>query len=443
MRMVKMLAVTLVVLVLFSSIAHAQTELEFWYNGTAEQVEFMQAAVDEYNGMQSDAVITLVQTPDSRERIATALAGGQGPDIMMYNHNMPWFFGIEAVYPLNDFITDPEIGIDPDLVFPASRGTVHYAGVVEAIPISHGPGGLIVNMDIFEANGLTVDDLPETWEEVEALAIQLTERDADGNITQYGIVNGSVDWMLQEINLSNGSDWSVDDLSQYISHPDRLVEGLEWWSSLLLEHEVLPFPSGVTWAGIEGLQVGSEAFIRGEAAMSGFHGIGSAAGFLEQNPDLNLASVLTPLGPSSDGHRIVSLGFSGLFVMADAADPLQAYLFNKWFFEEKSLDFVKLSIGSVPSSVASLDDEYFSTDPVLGFGKVMEAMQEAELRTHHVFPGRLDVRSQEPAMSERVMLEQATPQEAVDDFLEHARQVFDLYRPDLDEYLEADALVWN
>lgn len=441
MKLVRIVVIGLI-LALFSVVSQAQTELEFWFNGTATEVEFMQAAVDEYNAMQSDVVVTFVQTPESRERIATAIAGGEGPDIMWYNHNMPWFFGIDAVYPLNDFITDPEIGIDPDLVFPASRGTVHYGGVVEAIPIQHGPGGIIVNMDIFEANGLTVDDLPETWEEVEALAIQLTERDGD-TITQYGIVNGNVDWMLQEINLSNGSDWSADDLGQYITHPDRLVEGLEWWSSLLLEHEVLPFPSGVTWAGIESLQVGSEAFVRGEAAMSGFHGITSAAGFLEQNPDLNLAAVLTPLGPSSGGKRIVSLGFAGLFVMADAEDPLAGYMFNKWFFEEKSVEFVKLQPGRVPSSTAAAEDEYFQTDPVLGFGKVIEAMTEAELRTHHVFPGRLDVRSQEPAIAESVMLERATPQEAVDTFLAHAEEVFELFRPDLDEFLAADALVWD
>ena len=155
--------------------------------------------------MQDAIQITLVTTPDSRERIATAVAGGQGPDIIWYNQNMPWFFGIEAVYPLNDLITDPEIGIDPDLVFPASRGTVHYGRVVQAVPINHSPGGLLYNLDIFEEAGLSVDDAPETWEEVEALAIQLTERDGD-TATQWGIVNGAVDWMLQEINLSNGSD---------------------------------------------------------------------------------------------------------------------------------------------------------------------------------------------------------------------------------------------
>jgi ABC-type glycerol-3-phosphate transport system substrate-binding protein len=438
----KLFRILLVVLILtaFSSVAQAQTELVFWFSGTTAQTEYMQAAVDEYNAMQDTIQISLVVTPDSRERIATAVAGGQGPDIMWYNHNMPWFFGIEAVYPLNDFITDPEIGIDPEAVFPASRGTVHYAGVVQAIPINHSPGGLLYNIDIFEEAGLSVEDAPKTWEEVEALAIQLTQRDGD-TITRYGIVNASVDWMLQEINLSNGSDWVDEDLTRYITHPDRLAEGLEWWSSLLHEHQVMPFPSGVTWAGVEAMQVGSEAFIRGDAAMSGFHNLNAAAGFIDQNPDLRVAGVLTPLGPSAEGH-IVSLGFNGLFVMADAADPLEAYLFNKWFFEEKSLGLAQLTPGTVPSATASLENEYFQNDPVLDYGNVLETMLTAELRTHHVFPGRLDVRSQEPAVVESVMLQRATPEEAIERFNQHTAEVFDLYRFDLDEFLEQDELVW-
>ena len=204
----------------------------------------------------------------------------------------------------------------------------------------------------------------------------------------------------------------------------------------------MPYPSGVTWAGVEALQVGSEAFVRGEAAMSGFHCLCSAATFIDQNPDLNLAGVITPLGPSANGVRTVSLGFNGLFVMADAPDPQEAYLFIKWFFDEKSLGLAQITPGTVPSATQALDDEFFQNDPILGFGSVLDAMQTARLRAHHVFPGRLDVRSQEPAMAESVMLEQATPQEAVDRFLEHATQVFDLYRPDLDEFLADHQLVW-
>lgn len=421
--------------------ADGVVEMEYWFSGTAEQVAFMEAAVEEYNASQDAVQIAMVETPPSRERIATALSSGEGPDIMWYGHNMPWFFGIEAVYPLNDFVSDPVIGLDPEQLFPAAREAVQYAGVVQAIPINHCPGGLLYNREIFAEAGLTDEDAPQTWEEVEALAVQLAVKDGD-DVTRWGLVNGSKDWMLQEILLSNGGDWVNDDMTSYVSHPENLVQGLEWWSSMHNELLVMPMPTGVTWAGVEALQQGSEAFVRGDAAMSGFAGLCAAAQVLDNNPDLDIAGVLTPLGPNSGGVRTISPGFGGLFVMATAEDPREAYLFNKWFFEEKSLDYVLASPGSVPSTTAALENPAFQEDPILGFGSVLEGMQNAELRSFHVFPGRLDVRSEEPAMAERVLLLQATPQEAVDQFLEHASEVFDLYAPDLDEFREKHQIVW-
>ncbi len=423
------------------SLSFAQTEMTLWYTGPAVNVDFVEAAVAEYNGLQNDISITVVTTPNSRESMATAIAGGQGPDLLWYNHNVPWFFGVEAVYPLNEFVLDPEIGIDSERLFPALREAVQYAGTVMALPITGCPGGLLYNREIFAEAGLSDADAPRSWEEVEALAKQLTVREG-GDVTQYGLVSSSIDWMLQEINLSNGSDWSSPDLSSYITQPENLVEGLEWWSSLHLEDDVLPIPTGVTWAGVEALQVGGEAFIRGDAAMQGFAGICAAASVVDQNPDLDIGAVLTPLGPSADGVRTISPGFEGFFVMADNPAPRDAYLFNKWFFEEKALDYIKITPGSIPSTTAALDDPSFQDDPYLGFGQVIEDLQADRLRNFHVFPGRLDVRSQEPTIAESVFLQRATPEQAVDRFLAHAEDVFNLYRPDLDEFLEQHQIVW-
>jgi ABC-type glycerol-3-phosphate transport system substrate-binding protein len=415
--------------------------MTLWFSGTTAMTEFLRGAIEEYNAAQSDIRITLVQTPPSREAIATALAGRQGPDIMWYNHNMPWFFGIEAVYPLNEFVTDAEIGIDPAQVFPPMRLSAQYGGVVMAVPMSGCPGALLYNREIFRNAGLSDTDAPQTWDDVRRLANQLTIRDGD-TIRQYGLVNGAVDWMLQEINLSNGSDWSSEDMSTYITHPDRLVEGLEWWSALHHEDGVMPVPSGVTWAGVEALQVGSEAFVRGEAAMRGFASICDIATMLDDNPDLDIGAVLTPLGPSAEGVRRVSPGMDGFFVMANNPNPRDAYLFIRWFFEEKAVDFAKISPGRIPSVAAALDDPEFLESPFFNFGQVLEDFQAATLRNFHNFPGRLDVRSQEPAMAETVFLRRATPQQAVDRFLTHARQVFDLYREDLDEFVANYEVVW-
>lgn len=416
-------------------------EMEFWFSAPAAQMEYMLAAVEEYNNLQDKVRITVVETPPSRERMATALSAGQGPDLLWYNHNVPWFFGIEAVYPLNEFVLDSEIGIAPELVFDASRQTVQYAGIIEAIPINHCPGGLLYNRAIFQEAGLSDEDAPKTWAEVEALALQLVQRDGE-QVTRWGLVNGAIDWMLQELVLSNGADWVSEDLSRYLTHPERLVEGLTWWGSLYHDKGVMPVPSGVTWAGVEAMQAGGEAFIRGDAAMSGFHGLCSAANMLDQNPELDLGGVATPLGPSADGKRTMSLGFDGIFVMADAADPLEGYLFAKWFFENKGIGLTLVSPGKVPAMRAALDDPEMLNSPILGFGSVLQALENAKLRNFHVFPGRLDVRSQEPPMAEAVFLGQVAPQDAVDAFVKHAEEVFRLYEEDLREFREQHQIVW-
>lgn len=416
-------------------------EMEFWFSGPTAQMEYMLAAVEEYNGLQDKIRITLTETPPSRERIATALSAGQGPDLLWYNHNVPWFFGIEAVYPLNEFVLDSEIGIAAELLFDAARQTVQYGGIIQALPIRHCPGGLLYNRAIFQEAGLSDEDAPQTWADVEALALQLIQRDGD-QVVRWGLVNGAIDWMLQELVLSNGADWVDEELSRYLTHPERLVEGLEWWGSLYHDKKAIPVPSGVTWAGVEALQVGSEAFIRGDAAMSGFHGLCSAAAMLDQNPDLDIGGVLTPLGPSSGGQRTVSLGFDGIFVMADAANPREAYLFTKWFFENKGVGLTLVSPGFVPSMRAALEDPAIQNNPLLGFGRVLEDLNKAKLRNFHVFPGRLDVRAQEPLMAEAVFLGQVSPQEAVDAFVKHAEEVFRLYADDLREFREKHQIVW-
>ncbi len=436
---------TLVFLLVAGSIVWADTiELDFWFSAPSRQVEFMEEAVAEYNELNPHVRINLVETPPGYERIATALAAGMGPDLFWFNQNIPWFFGIETVYPINDFVKDPEIGVDPESVFPWAHRSVHYGGVVQALPVYGYPGTLIYNRQMFAEAGLSDDDAPGTWEEVTELALKFTEW-VEGRPEQWGMTNVSVDWHLQEILLSNSGDWVDDELTRYIDDPAKLIEGLQWWHDMIHVHEVMPVPRGVTWVGAPYLHAGHESFIQEEAAMAGFvgeisFGVHAAATMIAENPDLDLGAVLSPLGPSSDGTRKISTGYGGIHVMADTADPLESYLFAKWFFEEKSLDYVLTMPGAVPANVAGIEHPVYMEDPLVN-RQVLE-IGDGILRNFHVFPGRLDVRSEEPTMAESVVLGIATPEEAVETFLQHAEEVFALYREELDEFKEAHVIVW-
>lgn len=411
-------------------------ELVLWHAGPSVQIEIMQAAIEEYNTIQDDVRIVWQERPPSVAAIATALAGGEGPDLMYYWQNVPWEFGTDSYYPLNEFILDPEIGLDPDDYVAAAREAVHYMGEIRAVPIDMDMGGVRFNIRLLDEAGLDPNNPPQDWYELTEWAEQLTIRDDDGEVIQWGMEAVVVDWILQEVMLNNGGDWVNDDLTEYAVPEESLVEALEWLDYWVNEIEVMPAPSGVTWVGAP--DAGEQAFAEERAALQiGSHSVG---GVLEVNPDLEgqLGVFPIPAGPSQVGPAKVSVGFHGFHVMEPAEHPREAYLFAKWFVEnygpELSWPVRRLPVHTDPELIAQYEEDFRINQ--------MLPRLEHPVRNFHVFPGRLDVRTEEPGMVERVLMGAATAEEAVRDFKAHAARVFEQMEPEMRELRERAEFVW-
>lgn len=410
-------------------------ELELWHAGAAAQVEVMQRAVEKYNSIQDNVRVIYRERPPSVEAIATALAGREGPDIMYYWQNVPWEFGDDSYYPLNEFVLDPEIGLDPNDFVAAARQTVHYMGVIRAIPVDMDIGGIRVNLPMLEAAGLDPRDPPKDWYELTQWAEKLTIRDDSGEVVQWGIQGEVVDWLLQEVMLNNGGDWVNEDLTEYAVPAESLSEALGWVNYWVNEIKVMPAPRGVTWVGAP--DAGGNPFAEARAAMSiGSH---SWAGTVNLNPDLDgkLGVIPIPPGPSQVGPAKVSVGFHGFHVMEPAEYPRESYLFAKWFVENfaEEMAYTFRRLPAMSGTDISRYEEDFRINQML-------PRLEHPVRNFHVFPGRLDVRSEEPGMVERVLMGDATPEEAVRDFKAHAARVFRQMEPEFRQLRESTEFVW-
>ena len=73
---------------------------------------------------------------------------------------------------------------------------------------------------------------------------------------------------------------------------------------------------------------------------------------------------------------------------------------------------------------------------------MVDHLLKSPVRRFHVFPARLDVRPQEPALVENVLLGRMTPRESVENFKEHAARVFSENRQELDDFISIQELVW-
>ena len=409
-------------------------ELTYWFAASQPEVAFIQAAVDEYNAQSSGPVIKLVERPDSNEAMATAIAGGQGPDILHYNHNTVWFFGLDSIYDLKEFVLDDEIGMDSDSFMPSARRSVNYGGKVIALPISFGLGAVMYNARLIEEAGLDATDPPQTWAEFEEWAEALTIREGEETV-QWGVTADSVDWLLQEVMFANGGDWNNDDMSEYAPFKEELIGGVAWIERLVNELEVMPIPRGVTWTGTSQMLAGEQGFENETIAMK----IGSSGFSGEQsiNPDLRIGLFPIPRGPLAGDTVRISTGYNGLHVMFNSADPRESYLFMKWLVENKASDYAIINTG-YPAYAENLDR--YRNDPT--YAAMVDHLLKSPVRRFHVFPARLDVRSQEPAVVENVLLGRMTPRESVENFKEHAARVFTENRQELDEFISIQELVW-
>lgn len=180
--------------------------LTYWGLWETEQV--MQPVIADFEKTHSNIKINyLKQSPKQyRERLASSLARGEGPDLFRFHNTwLPMFNKDLAPVPSK---TVSALGLNQNFYSSALRdltkGNQYYG-----LPLEVDGLGLYVNEDLFKQAGLVY---PKTWEELRTTAIKLTVKDSSGNILVGGIAMGKVNnvehWsdILGLMMLQNGVD---------------------------------------------------------------------------------------------------------------------------------------------------------------------------------------------------------------------------------------------
>ena len=280
----------------FSAIPSTAEEetLVFWtLQQSANDVQSAQEAAvlafeEEYN---CKVEVTAFPYEELRDKLLTALAGGQGPDILLMDQI--WIGQYAAagfVAPIDDLLETSE-AIQYDDFFEGAWGTCTYLGKTYGVPFDVGVWSMLYyNKDMFEEAGLDPEKPPVTWDEFLEYGQKLTHDDQYGTAIWCG-TGDAVQCMVDAFTFSSGGAIVNEDNTQALLNSEAGVAGLNFWKQC---QQISP-PGSVGRSEEDSFKL----FTSGQVAMF-FYGEWGQDTIAARAPEMNYGVAMLPVPNEGD-----------------------------------------------------------------------------------------------------------------------------------------------
>ena len=339
-----------------------ENKIVWW--GLWEEASVVSPLIEEYQAAHPGVKVeyTKQSHQDYRERVASALAEGEGPDIFSFHNSWVPMFKEELDKVPASVISPAEYA---QAYYPVISSDLTSGTGFVGIPLGYDGLTLYVNEDIFEAAGKSP---PTTWDDVRDLARELTIKNEEEFITQAGIALGRTEnvdhWpeIVALMMLQNGAN---------LAQPsgELAVKAIDFYTIFYKEDKV--------WD--ETLPSSTIAFAAGKVAMY-FGTSWRAFEIKQQNPSLRFKTVPLPRlpkeTPTQPDVTYASYWAQGVWARSGNKDAA-------W-------DFLKFI-----SSKESLEKMYQGASQLRLFGQPYPRVDMAELLSTHPIAGSVIVQAQD------------------------------------------------
>jgi len=314
-------------------------KLSFWQfyspnssgTGVATQDQWFQDTVKAWND-QNETQVELVFTPVADylngSKLQTAFASGEGPDIFIISPG--------------DFLRYANGGVLQDLTPHMDQAAIDdfYEGVIAsrmvdnkvyALPMEVEPMAMYYSVEAFDSAGLTEADVPTTWEQLLAVAEQLTTDE------RFGVLFETIPGYYQNFTWypfmwQGGGDFVAEDGKTSKMREPGSVAALKLWQDAvnkgIAPREVL---------GNGGGDIGAN-LVSGYCAMQNV-GIWALSDLKVNNPDFKYGVFKLPL--PDGGTYTTDLGGWAFCANSKGQDPETAAQFCTWALGSTAADSVQ------------------------------------------------------------------------------------------------------
>ena len=245
------------------------TELQFFFpvavgGGAAETIGALtQEYMAQNPGIDIDAVYA-GSYQDTIAKVITAARGGNAPQLSVaLSVDMFTLIDEDLIVPFDDFIKTDEDRAWLNSFYPAFMENSQTGGKTYGIPFQRSTPVLYWNKAAFTEAGLDPNVPPATWEEMVEMGKKLVKKDANGNVTRWGVripTSGFPYWLFQGLTTQNDVILANSDGNKTNFDDPKVVEALEYLVSLSTDYGVME-PGIVEWGATP------KAFFEGQAAM--------------------------------------------------------------------------------------------------------------------------------------------------------------------------------
>lgn len=374
--------------------------VEIWAMGNEGEVLGELAAQFEEENPDVTIEVTAVPWESAHDRIATAIAGGETPDISMLGTTWVGEFAATGA-----FEPTPDDLVDEDSFFDGSWETTVVDDVAYGVPWYVDTRVLYYRTDLAQAAGV---EPPTTWDEYKAFATALQDAGAQWGVSlppgglDSWVYVGPLAWQLGgEIMNEDGTEFTLDS--------PEWVEALTFYDSFF--EEGLAEPVRLETGEIE------QEFIDGNvgAFFSGpFH-----VSLLQEQGGAEFADRFAVAMVPGEQSRTSFTGGGNLAVFGDSENRDASWKFVRWLSQpETQIAWYDIST-DLPAVESAWEDPTFADDPYLSvFGE-----QLADSKAPPAIPTWAQVSSVFDQEIEKMTRGDTTPEEAAATIQQQAESI--------------------
>jgi sn-glycerol 3-phosphate transport system substrate-binding protein len=201
---------------------------------------------------------------DTVTKAITAAKGGKPPQLsVILSVDMFTLIDEDVIVSFDSLISSAEDKAWLKSFYPAFMENSQTGGKTYGIPFQRSTPVLYWNKDAFKKAGLNPEKAPANWNEMVEFSKKLTVKDANGNVSQWGVripSSGFPYWLFQGLTTENGAILANGDGNKTDFDNPAVVEALQYLVDLSKKHKVMA-PGIIEWGATP------KAFFEGQTAM--------------------------------------------------------------------------------------------------------------------------------------------------------------------------------